>query len=242
MGVLSPTSEHALRGAPVAVFDFETTGPDPRTCEPVQVAVVHCLLGDSEPEVVFNTLIQPGCPIPEGAQAVHGISDAMVADAPGFAEVLPALLAQFEGRALVAFNLPFDWQILARGIARAGGGPSELPFGTLDPLVWAKVAHRYEKGKRLVDVAKRFGVEVDAHDAAGDAIATARVMPGLLHALGRHGECGKAPLMSVGAMWAWTLAQGVKEDEGYARWRATRGLEPPIQYWQELAGGWWPTP
>jgi DNA polymerase III epsilon subunit-like protein len=225
----------------MAVFDFETTGPNPRVCEPVQVAVVHCDLGDTEPQVVFNALIQPGIPIPEGAQAVHGISDAMVADAPTFQEVLPDLLKAFEGRVLCAFNLPFDWQILARGVARQGGTAADLPFGALDPFIWAKVAQRFKKGKKLVDVAGRFGIEVDAHDAAGDALATALVLPKLLHVLGRHRECGRAPLMSVGAMSAWTLATGLAEDAGYAEWRAKKGLEPPVQYWKELSEGWWPS-
>jgi DNA polymerase III epsilon subunit-like protein len=240
MPVCSPNSGLSLRGAPIAVLDFETTGPDPRSCEPVQAAVVHCRLGDSEPEVVFNQLIQPGCAIPEGARAVHGISDEMVADAPTFAEAFPALWRALDGRVLVAFNLPFDWQVLARGAARVGVAREDLPFGALDPLVWAKVAQRYERGKRLVDVATRYGVEVDAHDAAGDAIATARIMPRLLHDLGRHRECGREPLLSVGAMWAWTSAQGIKEDASFAEWRARKGQEAPTQVWKELVEGWWP--
>lgn len=238
--VLSPTSTVALRGAPVAVFDFETTGPDPRTALPVQVAVVHCDLGDTEPEVVYKALIDPGIPIPEGARAVHGLSDEDVKGHPGWPEALDALLPWFEGRVLGAFNLPYDWQILARGMAAAGRSRDELPFGVLDPLVWAKVVQRYEKGKKLVDVAQRYGFEVDAHDAAGDALATARIMPKLLHDLGRHPEGGREPLLSVAAIQAWTVRKGIEADDGYARWRERKGLEPPTMYWRELSEGWWP--
>ncbi len=34
-----------LYGLPVAVFDFETTGVDPRECKAVELAIVHCNLG-----------------------------------------------------------------------------------------------------------------------------------------------------------------------------------------------------
>lgn len=240
MIVIDPHADLALRGAPVAVLDFETTGPDPTSCRPVQAAVAWCALGDSEPEVVLKLLIDPEEPIPDGAAAVHGITDDMVRGAPTWPEALPRLLEVLHGRVLAAFNLPFDWQVLARGVAEAGGDPRDVPFGALDPLVWAKTAQRYEKGKRLVDVAGRYGVDVDAHDAAGDATATALIMPRLLHDLGRHRECGREPLLSVGAMWAWTVRQALADEESFAAWRAKNGQPAPTRAWDRLAAGWMP--
>jgi DNA polymerase-3 subunit epsilon len=238
--VLDPTSDVALRGAPVAVIDFETTGPDPLTCRPVQVAVAWCRLGDTEPEIALKMLIDPGEPIPPGATAVHHITDEMVRGARPWPDAVSEVVQAVHGRFLAAFNLPFDWQVLARGLAEAGRDPSEVPFGALDPLVWAKTAQRYEKSKRLVDVAGRFGIEVDAHDAAGDALATALIMPKLLHQLGRHAECGAAPLRSVGGMWAWTRARGIADDLGYAQWCASKGRPAPTLVWERLAVGWLP--
>ncbi|MFM2162533.1 MAG: hypothetical protein RLZZ383_2045 [Pseudomonadota bacterium] len=223
MLVLPPTSERALRGAPVAVLDFETTGPDPETAIPVQIAVVHCALGDDEPSVVYRTLVQPGVPIPAGASAVHHIFDADVADAPTWPEVLPGLLAALQGRVLAAYNLPYDWTILARGVRDAGYAPEALPFGTLDPLVWAQVVQKYKAGKKLVDVAGRYGIPVDAHDAAGDALATALVMPRLLHDLGRHADGGRAPLMSVDAMWRWTCTAARAVERERAEYHRRQG-------------------
>lgn len=234
--VMDPNAARPLRGAPIAVLDFETTGPDPTSCLPVQVAVCHAALGDSEPEVVYKSYIDPGVSIPAESTAVHHITDAHVQGAPRWPEAVRALVPHLEGRVLVAFNLPFDWQVLVRGWVEVGGDAAELPFGALDPLVWAKVVHRYQKGKRLVDVAGRYGIEVDAHDAAGDVLATALLMPKLLHDLGRHRECGKPPLMSVGAMWAWTRARGIEEDRGYAAWCRTQNKPEPASVWERLAG------
>lgn len=236
MIVLSPHDPRPLRGAPVAVIDFETTGPDPRTCRPVQVAVATCRLGDEEPTVALSLLIHPGEPIPAEASAVHGIHDADVADAPTWPEALPAVLDAIGGHVLAAFNLPFDWQVLSRGIIEAGLDPALVPFGALDPLVWAKVVMRYQKGKKLVDVAGRYDVPIQAHDAAGDALATALIMPRLLHDLGRHREGGAAPLRSVAAIWDWTCKAGVAEDQGFADWCARQGRPAPDLVWGRLAG------
>lgn len=239
MLVVDPSAPRALRGAPIAVLDFETTGPDPRTCIPVQVAVTHCLLGDSAPEVVHQALINPGVPIPPDATAVHRITDEMVRGAPGWPEAVHDVLRALEGRVLVAFNLTFDWQVLVRGVKAAGLDPACVPLGALDPLVWTKVVHRYEKGKRLTDVCARYGVPIEAHDAAADTVATALVMPKLLHDLGRHPDCGVPPLRSVGGMWAWTRQRAIAEDQGYAAWCARSGRPPPTLYWEELVSGSW---
>jgi DNA polymerase-3 subunit epsilon len=235
MYVIPPQDPRPLRGVPAAFLDFESTGPDPRTAIPVQVAVVHCDLGNTEPRVVYQTLIDPGVPIPAESTAVHRITDAMVQGAPPWPEAVHAVLEALQGRVLGAFNLPYDWQILARGVEGVGLARGVVPFGALDPLVWAKTVHRYEKGKRLVDVCARYGIEVDAHDAAGDALATALVAPKLLHDLGRHRECGVDPLRSVGGIWAWTVAAAVRDDVSYAAWCARNGKPAPSTTWEQLA-------
>ena len=52
------------------IIDFETTGVEPTECLPVEVAAVRLEAG----KVVarHSSLINPGIPIPEGAQAIHG--------------------------------------------------------------------------------------------------------------------------------------------------------------------------
>lgn len=219
MLTIPPTSDRPLTGCPVAVLDWETTGTDPATCEPVQVAVVHLTLGANAapPRVVLSQLIRPPCPIlPEVTEDVHGITDEMVADAPTIAEVLPELLAALDGRLLAAYNLPYDWRILSRWL------PDE-PFGTLDPLVWAKVIQRYERGKTLTDVCKRYRIPINAHDAAGDTMATAQLMPEMLQDMWLHPECGPAPLRSVSSLWRWTVDAGAAWEAWFSGYLASKG-------------------
>lgn len=65
------------------LLDFETTGVDTATAKPVEMAVLNALNNST----VFNTLINPECPIPAETSAVHHITDEDVVDAPTWAVV-----------------------------------------------------------------------------------------------------------------------------------------------------------
>lgn len=83
----------------------------------------------------WTQLIHPGRPIPAAATAVHGITDAMVADAPRFGEVAPRLRPLFGPRTIfMAYNAGFDLGVLNLEFQRAGVPtlPDDLPV--LDPL------------------------------------------------------------------------------------------------------------
>ncbi|MFD7888761.1 exonuclease domain-containing protein, partial [Streptomyces albidoflavus] len=55
-------------------FDLETTGTDPREARIVTAAVIE--VADGERRGHRTWLADPGIPIPAGATAVHGITDA----------------------------------------------------------------------------------------------------------------------------------------------------------------------
>lgn len=246
--VIHPTSTQPLRGCPVAVLDFESTGTDPREAHPVQVAVATLdALGDSEPVLALSTLIRPPCPIPPESTEIHGITDAAVSSAPTLEDALPQVLAAIEGRALCAYNLPYDWTILKAAversrIARTLGAVYDLPWGTLDPFVWAKEVDKFEKGKKLTDVAARRGLALDnAHDASADVLMTARLLPVLLRELGRgRGEngpwCRGRDLQSIAAFWAWQCRTAAAQERDLdAYYRRTKGHGIDRFHWQEAA-------
>lgn len=61
----------------LTAYDFETTGVDPKTCEPVQLGAVVVTVhecGSYTVESEYETLLKPVNAIPAGAAAVHGIS------------------------------------------------------------------------------------------------------------------------------------------------------------------------
>lgn len=168
---------------PLASFDTETTGVDVESDRIVSAALV-VQLAPGAPVEATTWLADPGVPIPDGARAVHGISDEQVR-AQGrpartvVAEVVRALAAQARsGRPVVVMNAPYDLTLLDRELRRHHGvalaqalGPA--PLVILDPRVLDKHVDRYRKGRRtLTDLCAHYGVELTgAHDAAADATA-----------------------------------------------------------------------
>ena len=63
------------------ILDTETTGLDD-DAEVVELAVIDCA-----GTVLLDTLVRPSGPVPAEAAAIHGITDAMLADAPTWSEI-----------------------------------------------------------------------------------------------------------------------------------------------------------
>ena len=103
---------------PIVFFDLETTGMSPTEDRIVELAAVRI---ERDGEVTrYQSLINPGRPIPGRATAVHHISDGMVADAPRFSEVGRAFLEFAAESTLVAHNAYFDLGFLQESLARTG--------------------------------------------------------------------------------------------------------------------------
>jgi DNA polymerase-3 subunit epsilon len=161
-----------------AVVDVETTGMRPgggdRITE-IAVAVVH----GSRREVVFESLVYPGRPIPRAIVAVTNITDEMVRDAPPFEEIADQVLAALAGRIFVAHNARFDWGFVSAELRRAKGLVLDGPR-----LCTVRLARRLVKGVRscaLDNLSQHFGFEnASRHRAAGDALVTADLLDRLL--------------------------------------------------------------
>lgn len=81
-------------------LDTETTG--------LNGQVIEVALVDREGTVHFHSRVQPTVPVEPDALAVHGLSDADLADAPSWREVAVQLQPVLAGRRIVAFNADFD--------------------------------------------------------------------------------------------------------------------------------------
>lgn len=116
------------------ILDTETTDLDGLI---VQLAVI-----DIEGSVLFDTLVNPGMPIPAEATKIHGITDEMVAQAPTFADIEPALRATLSGRRVSGYNVNFDWGILHNELRRLHElGPTD--YGWLTEIQWRDVMVKY---------------------------------------------------------------------------------------------------
>ena len=112
---MSSTSR-PLKGITFVAFDVETTGFNRDADRIVEIGGVKFRDGRVVDSKAW--LVNPGMSIPKGVQAVHGITDAMVADAPNFATVF-AEFEEFVGDAvLLAHNAVFDVRFLQAELAR----------------------------------------------------------------------------------------------------------------------------
>lgn len=166
----------------LGVFDLETTGVDTATA---RIVTAHVGLIDETGAVVERKdwIVNPGVPIPEGAAAVHGITDDRAkrfGRPPGevIAEILAAIRSVFaRGFPLVVYNAPYDLTLLAAEADRHRLWQLEATAPIVDPFVLDKQIDRYRKGKRTLSAASEvYGVSLtDAHDAGADAIAAGRL-------------------------------------------------------------------
>jgi DNA polymerase-3 subunit epsilon len=168
------------------VVDLETTGGAPASCEITEIGAVKVRGGERLGE--FQTLVDPGVPIPPFISVLTGISDSMVAGAPRLGAALTAFL-EFAGDAvLVAHNAPFDVGFLKAACAATGRDwPGNRVLDTAR-LARQVVTRDEAPNCKLASLARLFrsGTTPD-HRALSDARATVDVLHGMLERLGNLG-------------------------------------------------------
>ncbi len=175
----------SLQDVPFVVLDLETTGATPRDCEITEIGAVRYEAG--ELTGTFQTLVDPGAPIPPTVTILTGITHAMLIDAPRIGEALPALLEFIGDAVIVGHNIRFDMSFLNAAAVRLGYG--RLPNRTSDTVALARRLLAGEtRNLKLATVARHLRSPVTpTHRALDDAKATAHVF---FELLGRAGAFG----------------------------------------------------
>ncbi|MDR1994053.1 exonuclease domain-containing protein [Azonexus sp.] len=103
---------------PFAFVDLETTGATASRDRITEIGIVEI---DADGEVrEWQQLVNPGVPIPPFIEQLTGISNAMVAAAPSFAEVAEETRRRLDGRLFIAHNARFDYGFLKNEFRRLG--------------------------------------------------------------------------------------------------------------------------
>lgn len=160
-------------------LDTETTGLDARSARLIQIAALPLAAGRMRPDDRFERLVNPGIQIPRESIAIHGITDAMVAKAPAFADIA-ALLAAYVGRAIViGYAIHYDVAILEREYGLAGRAVPR--FRALDVRTLARLASPTLADYSLESLGQWLGVEIRGrHTALGDAKAAGEMFLALI--------------------------------------------------------------
>ena len=88
------------------VFDIETTGLRPSTCEIIEIGAVRVC--KNKVLESFHSFVDPGQRLPYTIISLTGITDDMLQGAPGKREVLEKFHAFVGDSCLVAHNSDFD--------------------------------------------------------------------------------------------------------------------------------------
>jgi DNA polymerase-3 subunit epsilon len=195
----APVSTQPLRSVTYVVFDTETTGLRPSAGdEIISIGAVRIVNGRILTGETFSRLINPKRPIPPESVRYHGITDAMVRDAPPAEVVLPQFRTFAADSPLVAHNAAFDLKFLKLKEEPCGVRFDNLPLDTL--LIAAYLFPEFSDHS-LEALADRLGVGiVGRHTALGDAMATAAVFVRLLDLLEARGITTLSALMEASKM------------------------------------------
>ena len=159
-----------------AVVDIETTGSHASEHGITEIGIV--VTDGSRVVEVYETLINPGQPIPPFIQVLTGINNDMVATAPAFEEVAPQIFELLQDKVFVAHNVNFDYSFVQHHLRHAGFGLNARKLCTvrLSRKVFPGLT-----GYSLGKLTRQLGVSMERHHRAGaDAKATAEILHRIL--------------------------------------------------------------
>jgi DNA polymerase-3 subunit epsilon len=209
------------------VVDLETTGGSPTDSQITEVGALKVLRG----EVVgtFQTLVDPGEPVPAFIRLLTGIDDETLAEAPPIASVLPSFLEFSKDTVLVAHNARFDISFLNHALVSRGY--DRLPNRVLDTAALArKILAGEVRNHRLATLAAHLRcAHQPCHRAFADVLATTDVLHHLIERVAGFGVVTLEDLMSLsasrldGTFSKISLTEGLPSDAGVYRFLGSCG-------------------
>ncbi|MBQ8906993.1 MAG: PolC-type DNA polymerase III [Clostridia bacterium] len=165
------------------IFDLETTGLSPTSCEIIEFGAVKMENG----EIVerFSSFSNPGIPIPAKITELTSITDDMVKDAPPVKEVLARFLDFCGDALLVAHNAKFD-----TGFIRAASEKHGFEFHnpSLDTIAVSQYVNAGLKKHTLDSIANHYNLgDFHHHRAVDDAEVLSLIFKEMLARLSKEG-------------------------------------------------------
>ncbi len=171
------------------IVDVETTGGVKGPARLTEIAIFR---HDGQQVVdSFHSLLNPGCAIPPFIRQLTGISDAMVAHAPVFADVARQVLDITQDAVFVAHNVSFDFNFIKKELNWLGHEYLRRTLCTVRTsrkLIPGHASYSLGKLCRALDIPLN-----DRHRAQGDAAATVRLFEMLL----QHDNQGLIPRIEL---------------------------------------------
>ncbi|MDO1501160.1 3'-5' exonuclease [Winogradskyella maritima] len=158
---------------PICFFDLETTGINITNDRIVEIAILKVHPDGKEDNKTW--VVNPEMPIPPEVTAIHGISDADVADKPTFKDISKDVYNMIKDSDLGGFNSNrFDIPLLAEELLRAD---IDFDMKSRRSVDVQTIFHKMEQ--RTLTAAYKFYCDKnleDAHSAEADTNATYEVL------------------------------------------------------------------
>ncbi len=165
------------------IFDIETTGLSPLTCQITEIGAV--LYKNGEVLSTFSTFVDPGMPIPGEITELTGITDEMVKGAPKPGQAVKEFLAFAGDRLLIAHNANFDMGFIKKAAEDNG---FSVPNAYLDTLALSRSINPELKKHKLDTLQEYFGLEdFNHHRAFEDAEMLGKIFDAMIAKMGKSG-------------------------------------------------------
>lgn len=161
--------DDALETAPFAFVDLEMSGLDVSRDRVIQVCIERVVGREVQQRLSTFIRPEPACAIPD---TVHGISPAMLLDAPTFAQVAQDICDLLGGAVLVAHAARYDIAFLAAEMKRAGIAWTP-PAQFVDTLALSRRAFSFPS-HRLVALCREFEIPHDNPHRADEDVRAMR--------------------------------------------------------------------
>jgi DNA polymerase III subunit epsilon len=154
-------------------IDCETTGLDPKQDRVIEVAAVRFSLNTIFEE--YESLVNPGCEIPQLAMEITRITPEMLVGKPSMELILPDLLRFIGDGIIVGHGVHFDMEVINSEADRAGI-PCKLRYNRyIDTLRMARL-YGESPTNSLEQLRQHFNIGFEgAHRAKNDVIVNMEV-------------------------------------------------------------------
>ena len=149
---------------PLAFVDIETTGGNPDRDRITEIGVISLHEKDVQ---IWESLMDPGVPIPNNIQQLTGITPSMVRDKPKFEELSSEILMELKDKIFVAHNARFDYGFIRSSFERMG---IDFRAKVICTVKLSRLLFPDQERHNLDTIVAKHGLKISSrHRALGDA-------------------------------------------------------------------------
>lgn len=149
----------------IAVVDVETTGGSPSAHRIIEIGIIRISGGRIARR--YQSVVDPGCPIPPFIQRLTGITTAETDAAPAFGDIAEEVTGLLKDAIFMAHNVRFDYGFVRQELARLGRSYSAR---TLCSARLSRALYPQHRHHDLGSLIERFDLRVHRRHRALDDV------------------------------------------------------------------------